>query len=205
MPLSRPPLGGATCISRSTPDGGQMTPFDCASLSLNGAEPPPPTVGGSPLTSGGQAASCAGASGGALPAACADAAPTPARLADISPIKGVRRKTKASAIAILIEKPRAERHLRAVQSDPRRHARCCRGQVGAVASDELAPARGALLLIAGSAHRELGQRGVEGGSLLARGDAELVKRLHVLAVERTATRIVEPFIDAGDAHPDALP
>src|SRR5262249_54633001 len=87
---------------------------------------------------------------------------------------------------------------------PRRHPLCCRGEVGAVASDELAPARGAVLLIAASAHRELGQRGVEGGSLLARGDAELVKRLHVLAVERTATRIVEPFIDAGDAHADAL-
>src|SRR5262245_40192346 len=58
MTLSRPPSGGATCISRSTPAGGQMMPFDCASLSLNGCEPPPPpTVGGSPLTSGGQAAS----------------------------------------------------------------------------------------------------------------------------------------------------
>ena len=33
MTLSRPPLGGATCISGSTPAGGQMTPFDWASLS----------------------------------------------------------------------------------------------------------------------------------------------------------------------------
>jgi hypothetical protein len=33
-----------------------MTPFDWASLSLNGSELPPPTVGGSPLTSGGQVA-----------------------------------------------------------------------------------------------------------------------------------------------------
>src|SRR5262249_54633000 len=113
MPLSRPPLGGATCISRSTPDGGQMTPFDCASLSLNGAEPPPPTVGGSPLTSGGQAASCAGASGGALPAACADAAPTPARLADIATIRGVGREAKSSAKAYLIGTRSAARTFRA--------------------------------------------------------------------------------------------
>src|SRR6266480_4389796 len=33
-----------------------MTPFDCASLSLNGSELRPPTVGGSPLTSGGHVA-----------------------------------------------------------------------------------------------------------------------------------------------------
>jgi hypothetical protein len=33
-----------------------MTPFDWASLSLSGSELPPPTVGGSPLTSGGQVA-----------------------------------------------------------------------------------------------------------------------------------------------------
>jgi hypothetical protein len=33
-----------------------MTPFDWASLSLNGSELPPPTVGGSPLTSGGHVA-----------------------------------------------------------------------------------------------------------------------------------------------------
>src|SRR5262249_62150616 len=56
MTLTRPPLGGATCISESTPAGGQMTPFDWASLSLNGAEPPPPTVGGSPFISGGHVA-----------------------------------------------------------------------------------------------------------------------------------------------------
>src|SRR5436309_7656290 len=52
--LRCPPLGGVTSISRSTPAGGHMTPFDWASLSLNGSELPPPTVGGSPLTSGGQ-------------------------------------------------------------------------------------------------------------------------------------------------------
>jgi hypothetical protein len=56
MTLSRPPLGGATSISESTPAGGQMTPFDWASLSLNGAELPPPTVGGSPFVSGGHVA-----------------------------------------------------------------------------------------------------------------------------------------------------
>ena len=37
-----------------------MTPFDCASLSLNGSELPPPTVGGSPLISGGHAAPAPG-------------------------------------------------------------------------------------------------------------------------------------------------
>jgi hypothetical protein len=41
-----------------------MTPFDRASLSLNGSEPPPPTVGGSPLTSGGHVAPVSG--GGAV-------------------------------------------------------------------------------------------------------------------------------------------
>src|SRR5262249_5641323 len=33
-----------------------MTPFDWASFSMNGSELPPPTVGGSPLTSGGHVA-----------------------------------------------------------------------------------------------------------------------------------------------------
>ena len=37
-----------------------MTPFDRASLSLSGAELPPPTVGGSPLISGGHVASSSG-------------------------------------------------------------------------------------------------------------------------------------------------
>src|SRR5207245_8623386 len=45
-----------------------MTPFDWASLSLNGSELPPPTVGGSPLTSGGQVAPL---SGGGVAVACA--------------------------------------------------------------------------------------------------------------------------------------
>ena len=37
-----------------------MTPFDRASLSLSGSELPPPTVGGSPLTSGGHVAQLSG-------------------------------------------------------------------------------------------------------------------------------------------------
>src|SRR5262249_60227432 len=52
MTLSRPPPGGATCISGSTPVGGQMTPSASPSLSLNTLELPPPTVGGSPFVSG---------------------------------------------------------------------------------------------------------------------------------------------------------
>src|SRR5262245_35407846 len=43
-------------MSWSTPDGGQITPLESASSSLSDLEPPRPTVGGSPLTSGGQAA-----------------------------------------------------------------------------------------------------------------------------------------------------
>jgi hypothetical protein len=38
-----------------------MTPFDWASLSLRGSELPPPTVGGSPLMSGGHIAPRSGA------------------------------------------------------------------------------------------------------------------------------------------------
>ena len=45
-----------------------MTPFDWASLSLNGSELPPPTVGGSPLTSGGQVVPL---SGGGVAVDCA--------------------------------------------------------------------------------------------------------------------------------------
>jgi hypothetical protein len=37
-----------------------MTPFDRASLSLSGSELPPPTVGGSPFTSGGHVARLSG-------------------------------------------------------------------------------------------------------------------------------------------------
>jgi hypothetical protein len=42
-----------------------MTPFDRASLSLSGSELPPPTVGGSPSTSGGHVARLSG-DGGAV-------------------------------------------------------------------------------------------------------------------------------------------
>ena len=60
--LSRPPPGGVTSIPLSNPVGGQITPLDCASLSLNGPElGPPPTVGGFPLTSGGHATLGSGA------------------------------------------------------------------------------------------------------------------------------------------------
>ena len=38
-----------------------MTPFDWASLSLKGAELPPPTVGGSPFVSGGHVTPFSGA------------------------------------------------------------------------------------------------------------------------------------------------
>jgi hypothetical protein len=68
MTLSLPPPGGATLISLSRPAGGQMTPLDRASLSLSGSSlgglsfgglslgdlnVPSPSVGGSPVTSGG--------------------------------------------------------------------------------------------------------------------------------------------------------
>ena len=47
-------------MSRAIPAGGQITPFDWARLSLSGPELPPPTVGGSPLTSGGHVTPCRG-------------------------------------------------------------------------------------------------------------------------------------------------
>jgi hypothetical protein len=37
MTFSLPPAGGVTWICGSTPVGGQITPFDWASLSLNGS------------------------------------------------------------------------------------------------------------------------------------------------------------------------
>jgi hypothetical protein len=79
--LSRPPPGGGTCICGSTPVGGQMTPFDCASLSLRGSELfPSPTVGDSPLTSGGHVTLCCGAAWSGV-AVCAAAGPTPGNAA----------------------------------------------------------------------------------------------------------------------------
>jgi hypothetical protein len=43
-------------MSWSSPDGGQITPFESANLSLNDLALLPPIVGPSPLTSGGQEA-----------------------------------------------------------------------------------------------------------------------------------------------------
>ena len=43
--LSRPPPGGDTYMSASNPVGGQITPLDCASLSLKGLEFAPPPNG----------------------------------------------------------------------------------------------------------------------------------------------------------------
>src|SRR5262245_18643440 len=82
MTLRWPPPGGVTCMSRSIPAGGQITPFDWASLSLRGSELPPPTVGGPPLTSGGHVAPCSGDvfSVGCAGNALAGATPTNAAL-----------------------------------------------------------------------------------------------------------------------------
>src|SRR3979490_3004749 len=75
MTLSLPPPGGGTGMSRSIPAGGQMTPFDWASLSLSCCpELPLPTGGGSFLTSGGQVTPC-WADDCPSPAGCADAVP----------------------------------------------------------------------------------------------------------------------------------
>jgi hypothetical protein len=80
-------------MSRSIPAGGQMTPFDRASLSLRGWEPPPPTVGGSPLTSGGHVAPC---SGDAFSVGCASPAPTGATPTNAAMIRMVVRKGNSS-------------------------------------------------------------------------------------------------------------
>src|SRR5450755_440466 len=46
MTFMRPPPGAGFCISGSTPEGGQITPFELASLSLRlELDPPLPTVG----------------------------------------------------------------------------------------------------------------------------------------------------------------
>src|SRR6266550_868063 len=92
MILSRPPPGGVTCIFVSNPVGGQITPLDRASLSLKGSEPPPPpTVGGSPLTSGGHATPCSGANC-PWPVDCASA-----ELAIVTPAKVVMSNGKRMA------------------------------------------------------------------------------------------------------------
>jgi len=80
-------------MSRSIPAGGQMTPFDRASLSLRGWEPPPPTVGGSPLTSGGHVAPC---SGDVFSVGCASPAPTGATPTNAAMIRMVVRKGNSS-------------------------------------------------------------------------------------------------------------
>jgi hypothetical protein len=93
MILSSPPPGGATWMSRSTPAGGQITPLDCASLSLSGASLPLPTVGPSPLTSGGHATPCSGTR--SAPTDCASAAPG-ARPTNIAKIRLIVRKGLSS-------------------------------------------------------------------------------------------------------------
>src|SRR3954449_12431311 len=61
MTLSRPPPGGATLISGSTPAGGQITPFESASLSLRFVVELGPLAAGGGCAPGGQAApDCAG-------------------------------------------------------------------------------------------------------------------------------------------------
>ena len=78
-------------MSRSIPAGGQITPFDWASLSLSGRELPPPTVGGSPLTSGGHVAPC---SGDVLSAGCASTTLPCAKPTNAAMITMVRRKSQ---------------------------------------------------------------------------------------------------------------
>jgi uncharacterized membrane protein YeaQ/YmgE (transglycosylase-associated protein family) len=70
-----------------------MTPFDRASLSLSGAELPLPTVGGSPLISGGHVAS---SSGDGFPVACASAAFAAATLMNVAMTRMVGRKGNSS-------------------------------------------------------------------------------------------------------------
>src|SRR5437660_10181847 len=76
-------------MSRSIPAGGQITPFDRASLSLSGPELPPPTVGGSPLTSGGHVTPC---SGDVFSVGCASTTPACAKPTNAAMIRTVRRK-----------------------------------------------------------------------------------------------------------------
>src|SRR5262249_712781 len=91
-------------MSRSIPAGGQITPFDSASLSLSGPELPPPTVGGSPLTSGGHVAP---RSGDVLSAGCASTTPPYAKPTNAAMIRMVRRKRELLT------------HLRSVFVNPR--------------------------------------------------------------------------------------
>src|SRR6185312_5468293 len=90
MTFSSPPPGGATWISRSTPAGGQITPLDCASLSLSGASLLLPTVGPLPLTSGGHTAPCCSGTR-SVPTGCASAVPAGAKPTEIAKIKPMVR------------------------------------------------------------------------------------------------------------------
>src|SRR5215831_7033596 len=88
MILSSPPLGGVTCISRSRPAGGQITPFVCASLSLSGMGSSPPGLADLGSAPGGQLTA---RSGWALSGDCAAAlAPRAAIIATIRAIKRMR-------------------------------------------------------------------------------------------------------------------
>src|SRR3984893_13587450 len=78
-------------MSRSIPAGGQMPPFDRASLSLSGPELPPPTVGGSPLTSGGHVTPC---SGDVFSVGCANTTPAGAKPTSAAMIRMVGRKSQ---------------------------------------------------------------------------------------------------------------
>jgi hypothetical protein len=71
-----------------------MTPFDCASLSLNGSELRPPIVGGSPLVPGGHvAASPAGGFAG-----CASDTLAPATMANAAMSETGKRKALSSRL-----------------------------------------------------------------------------------------------------------
>ena len=113
MTLSWPPLGGVTSISRSTPAGGQMTPFDSESLSLKGAELPPPTVGGSPFVPGGHVTPF---SGEGLALGCAEPTLTAAPETKAARMASTAYKANSPWIAERI-------HQRAAPSE-RSHARC---------------------------------------------------------------------------------
>src|SRR5262249_51979123 len=95
MTLRRPPPGGVTSMPRSITAGGQMTPFDWASLSLKGSELPPPTVCGSPLTSGRPVAPC---SGDAFSLGCASTTDAGAAPASAAMIRMVARTGNPSRI-----------------------------------------------------------------------------------------------------------
>jgi hypothetical protein len=73
-----------------------MTPFDRASLSLSGSELPPPTVGGSPLTSGGHVARLSGAG---VAVDCASDTFAAATVTNAAMIGTAKRKNNSSGCA----------------------------------------------------------------------------------------------------------